>query len=107
MDHFLKWEEHVGSNPVKFHKATLWQGEFLTVGLNSLEPGQAQKIHAHEEADKFYFVLEGSGTFTVGDEVRSAGPGSLIIAPAGTAHGVVNETSQRLSLLVAIAPPIK
>lgn len=77
------------------------------VGLNCLEPGQTQKTHAHEGADKFYFVLEGSGQFTVGDEEHAAASGSLIVAPSGVPHGVANKGSDRLSLLVAIAPPFK
>jgi quercetin dioxygenase-like cupin family protein len=105
MDHFLDWREHAGASLEKFYKTTLWQGEHMMVGLNCLEPGQTQKIHAHDGAEKFYFVLEGSGIFTVGDEESAAGTGSLVIAPAGIPHGVTNNGDQRLSLLVAIAPP--
>ena len=75
------------------------------VGLNCLDPGQTQSAHAHEGADKFYFVLEGSGTFTVGDDERQAQAGAIITAPAGIKHGVTNSGNERLSLLVAIAPP--
>jgi quercetin dioxygenase-like cupin family protein len=77
------------------------------VGMNCLEPGQTQNVHAHEGADKFYFVLEGQGKFTVGDEEREVGAGSLVVAPSGIPHGVTNNTSGRLSLLVTIAPPFK
>ena len=107
MNYFLKWQDHAGSQPGKFHKATLWPGEYLMVGLNCLEPGQTQSVHAHDGADKFYFVLEGSGRFSVGDEEQDAGAGTVIIAPSGIPHGVTNNTSERLSILVAIAPPPK
>ncbi len=33
------------------------------LGLNCLEPGQEQRVHEHEDQDKFYFVLEGEGSF--------------------------------------------
>jgi quercetin dioxygenase-like cupin family protein len=105
MDHFLDWREHAGASPEKFYKTTLWHGEHMMVGLNCMEPGQTQKIHAHDNAEKFYFVLEGSGIFTVGNEERAVTVGSLIGAPAGIPHGVTNNGDQRLSLLVAIAPP--
>jgi quercetin dioxygenase-like cupin family protein len=105
MDHFLDWREHAGASLEKFYKATLWQGERMMIGLNCLEPGQTQKIHAHDGAEKFYFVLEGSGLFTLADEEKAAGVGSLVVAPAGAPHGVTNNGEQRLSLLVAIAPP--
>ena len=107
MNFFLKWQEHVGSQADKFYKTTLWQGERVMVGMNCLEPGQTQKVHAHDGADKFYFVLEGQGRFTVGDEQKDAVAGTLVMAPSGIAHGVANTASERLSLLVAIAPPFK
>ena len=47
---FLDWHEFEGSNPEKFYKTTLWQGEHGMVGLNCLEPGQVQKVHAHAGA---------------------------------------------------------
>ncbi|MEK6283455.1 MAG: cupin domain-containing protein [Acidobacteriota bacterium] len=107
MNHFLKWQDHVGSQADKFYKASLWHGEHAMAGLNCLDPGQTQKVHAHDGADKFYFVLEGSGRFIVGDEERDAGPGSLIVAPSGIPHGVTNNGNERLSILVAISPPFK
>jgi quercetin dioxygenase-like cupin family protein len=108
MDYCFNWQQHAGSRPDKFYKTTLFQGAQLMIGLNCLEPGQTQNAHAHEGADKFYFVLEGSGTFTVGAEEHQAEVGTVIAAPAGVQHGVTNSGDERLSLLVAIAaPPIK
>ena len=107
MNYFLNWQERVGSQAEKFYKTALWQGEHVMIGLNCLEPGQTQKVHAHDGADKFYFVLEGHGRFIVGDEERGVDAGSLVIAPDGIPHGVTNNASVRLSLLVAIAPPFK
>ena len=107
MKYFLSWQEHAGSQPEKFYKTTLWQGEHAMIGLNCLEPGQIQNVHAHQGADKFYFVLQGSGTFIVGDQEQEAGAGMLVIAPSGIPHGVTNTTTERLSLLVTIAPPFK
>lgn len=107
MSTFIDWREHTGAAPEKFYKTTLWQGEHITLGLNCLEPNQTQSVHAHEGADKIYFVLEGRGRFTVGDQERDAGKGMLVIAQAGVPHGVTNAGGGRLSLLVAIAPQVK
>jgi quercetin dioxygenase-like cupin family protein len=107
VSHFVDWREHRGSQAEKFYKRTLWQGEHVMVGLNCLEPGQTQRAHAHEGADKFYFVLEGRGRFTVGAEEQDAEAGALVIAPAGVTHAVTNTGDELLSLLVAIAPGIK
>ena len=105
MNYFLNWQELARSQAEKFYKTTLWQGEHVMVGLNCLESGQSQKVHAHEGADKFYLVLEGRGKFTVGDEEKEVGTGALVVAPSGVPHGVTNNASVRLSLLVTIAPP--
>ncbi len=107
MNCFYNWREHVGVQKEKFYKATLWQGEHAMLGINCLEPGQEQPEHAHEGADKFYLVLEGRGRFTVGEEVCEVEAGGLVIAPARIMHGVVNTGTERLSLIVGIAPGIK
>ena len=107
MSNFLNWRDFEGSRPDKFFKATLWQGDHVMVGLNCLEPQQTQPIHAHEGADKFYYVLTGRGKFTVGDTEQSVESGIVVVAPAGVPHGVTNSGDERLSLLIAIAPGIK
>ncbi|HKZ81935.1 MAG TPA: cupin domain-containing protein [Pyrinomonadaceae bacterium] len=107
MGNFIDWRNHAGSQPEKVHKATLWQGQHVMLGLNCLEPTQVQAVHAHAGADKFYFVLEGEGRFTIATEEREAKAGMVVVAPAGIPHGVINTGRERLSLLVAIAPGIK
>ena len=107
MPNFLNPRDFEGVNHEKFFKSTLWQGEHVMVGLNCLEPGQSQPIHAHAGADKFYFVLSGSGEFTVGEEQKTVEAGSLVTAPASVPHGVTNTGDERLSVLVAIAPGIR
>jgi quercetin dioxygenase-like cupin family protein len=104
MSHFLDYRAHTGANPEKFFKATLAESPRLLLGLNCLEPGQAQAAHTHADQDKFYYVIEGEGEFTVGDETQTAGPGVSVWAPAGAPHGVANRGGARLVLLVGIAP---
>ena len=104
MSHFLDYRDHTGANPEKFFKSTLAESPSLLLGLNCLEPGQTQSAHTHADQDKFYFVIEGEGEFTVGSETGIAGQGVIVWAPAGAPHGVVNHGSARLVLLVGIAP---
>lgn len=96
--------DHAGERPDKFYKATLFRGDGLLLGVNCLEPGQEQAPHDHAGQDKFYYVIEGHGRFQVGDEESDAGPGELVWAPAGVVHGVRNDSPERLTLLVGIAP---
>lgn len=95
---------HVGMNENKFYKTTLFSSKALLIGLNCLEPGQVQQPHDHPDQDKFYYVVEGFGLFTLEQEQIQASVGEVVWAPAGLAHGVRNEGSSRLTLLVGIAP---
>jgi quercetin dioxygenase-like cupin family protein len=85
-------------------KLDCFRSERLLVGLNCFEPGQAQAVHTHAGADKFYVVLTGKATFVVGSETVSAGAGDLIPAPAGIPHGVAR-ADERTIVLIAMAPP--
>jgi quercetin dioxygenase-like cupin family protein len=85
-------------------KVDCFRSERLLVGLNCFEPGQDQAVHTHATADKVYVVLSGKASFVVGAERREAGPGDLVVAPAGVAHGVAT-AHERTVVLVAMAPP--
>jgi quercetin dioxygenase-like cupin family protein len=77
----------------------------LTADLYCFEPGQAQRSHKHTVSDKVYFVLEGTGRFSVGRTTREYKAGSAVLAPANEEHGVVNMAEERLVLLAVTAPP--
>lgn len=89
--------------PARMTKLDCFRSDRLLVGLNCFEPGQEQKIHAHDGADKFYFVVSGKASFVLGDRTLAARTGDLILAPAGVPHGVA-QALERTVLLVAIAP---
>jgi mannose-6-phosphate isomerase-like protein (cupin superfamily) len=88
----------------KMKKNTLFDSPHLFYDAYCLLPGQAQKVHAHEGSDKVYYVLRGTGRFTVGEEEQDLGEGEAVIARAGDPHGVRNETHDDLVLLVTMAP---
>lgn len=104
MEAVKRISDHVGEQSEKFFKTTLFQSKNLLLGINCLEPGQTQKPHDHKDQDKFYFVVEGNGSFWLGNEKIDAAAGEVIWAPAGIVHGVANESTMRLTLLVGIAP---
>lgn len=88
--------------PDAMTKIDCFRSERLLVGLNCFEPGQAQAVHTHADADKFYVVLSGKANFVVGEQIVAAGPGDLIPAPAGVPHGV-ERADERTVVLVCIA----
>lgn len=90
-------------DPSKMTKIDCFRSARLLVGLNCFEPGQAQRVHAHPGADKFYFVVSGKARFIVGARRYEASPGDLVEAPEGVPHGV-ERALERTVLLVGIAP---
>jgi len=88
----------------KMKKNSLFDSPYLFYDAYCLLPGQSQKVHAHEGSDKVYYVLRGTGRFTVGAEEEDLDEGHAVIARAGVPHGVCNETEQNLVLLVTMAP---
>jgi mannose-6-phosphate isomerase-like protein (cupin superfamily) len=89
----------------RMQKVGLFASERFFLDLYCLEPGQAQKAHAHAGSDKVYLVVEGSGLFSVGGESRRLTEGESVFAPAGEPHGVENDSGARLTLLTLMAPP--
>jgi mannose-6-phosphate isomerase-like protein (cupin superfamily) len=88
----------------KMKKNGLFDSPHLFYDAYCLLPGQSQKVHAHEGSDKVYYVLRGTGRFTVAEEERDLGAGNAVIARAGDPHGVRNETQDDLVILVTMAP---
>jgi mannose-6-phosphate isomerase-like protein (cupin superfamily) len=105
LKNIVHYQNYTDARADKFYKTTLFQGQHLMLGLNCLEPGQVQNVHDHADQDKFYYVIEGRGVFTVGDEVTEVGPGHAVWAAAGVPHGVENKGQERLTILVGMAPP--
>ena len=64
----------------------------------SIHPGCVVAPHV-AEVDMEFYVLEGRGSFSVGDEEKEAGPGSLVESPKGLAHGIRNSGPGELRLL--------
>lgn len=92
-------------SPDKMVKAGLFATANLYVDVYCLEPGQAQKVHAHAGSDKVYLVLSGRAVVTVGAEERALGPDEAALAPRGEPHGVRNDGAERLAVLVVTSPP--
>lgn len=85
-------------------KATLFRSDRMMVGLNAFEPGQEHKLHAHEDMDKVYHVLQGSGRFLLPDGEQAMDAGILLVAPAGVPHGIRNTGDERLLVMAILAP---
>jgi len=91
-------------SPEKMKKNKLFETSRLTCDLYCFEPGQEQKVHSHDNQDKIYLVLEGTGSFRVGHEEKTLSKDMAILAEGGVDHGVKNTGTGRLTLFVMVAP---
>ena len=88
----------------KMQKVPLFDSEKYFCDLYCLKPGQDQRIHAHAESDKIYFVLRGRGVFHIAGEERELNAGESVVARPGQPHGVRNASSEDLVLIVFMTP---
>jgi len=100
----IRPEEHAVFAAEKMGKATLFRSERILVGLNAFEPGQEHQLHAHSCMDKVYHVLSGRGCFLLEGRKIPMEAGQMLIAPEGVAHGIRNDTEERLIVLAILAP---
>ncbi len=71
----------------------------------TLEPGfPGPKPHVHHETVDMFFVLEGTLTMQLGEEILDLSAGAFVIVPPGTAHTFSNRTDQPVRLLNMDAP---
>ncbi|MDQ6959806.1 MAG: cupin domain-containing protein [Mariprofundaceae bacterium] len=88
----------------KMTKVGLVDSPRMFCDLYCLLPGQAQKVHAHADSDKVYYVIEGTPTLVIGDEERVLSPGDLAYAEPGVEHGVRNDADAEAICLVFMTP---
>jgi quercetin dioxygenase-like cupin family protein len=75
----------------------------LSMGTQQVKVGTVILIHRHFQMDEAFYVLEGSGIFTLNDEHRSFEKGGTIFIPQNSWHGFANPEHELL-LLWIVAP---
>ena len=88
----------------KMQKIPVFDSAQYFLDIYCLKPGQDQRIHAHAESDKIYFVLRGKGRFHIAGDEQELGPGRAVVARPNQTHGVHNASSDDLVLLVFMTP---
>ena len=73
-----------------------------------LKPRQVLKLHKHPATDELFYIIEGRGQFTVGDNQVMVDSGSAVYGPATVPHGMVNSGDKDLVMISVQAPkPVK
>jgi quercetin dioxygenase-like cupin family protein len=101
----IKVKERAQFSPEKMAKVALATTDRAQLDLYCVSPGQSQKPHRHEDQDKVYYVLEGAGRFALAGQEERLVAGDALVAPAGVEHGLVNDGTEPLLVLVVVTPP--
>lgn len=76
----------------------------LTTSLVEMTPGGIQRIHNHQN-EQCYFILQGEGIMTVGNEEKRVIEGDCILIPPNESHGLKNDGKTVLIYYSAASPP--
>jgi quercetin dioxygenase-like cupin family protein len=66
-----------------------------------LEPGAAPPLHQHADTEQIFYIMEGTGTLTIGDPAQSFNvrPGDVVRIPPHTLHSIKCEGTATLRYL--------
>jgi mannose-6-phosphate isomerase-like protein (cupin superfamily) len=87
----------------KLQKVGIYASQRGFCDVYCFEPGQFQKMHNHENADKIYIVLEGQGRVVVDGTDYILGINDSMTVPPPLPHGVFNDSDERLVMLVFLS----
>jgi quercetin dioxygenase-like cupin family protein len=99
-----KLAEVIAFDQGRMAKHRLFETDRTLTDLYCLEPGQEQRLHVHEGADKVLVVMAGRVLATVGDDSAELGQYEAAIAPAGAAHALKNLGPDPAVVLVFLGP---
>src|SRR4051794_21368187 len=100
-------------NPVSGERITFLQtaadtdGALLEIELELTPDGHVPGLHVHPVQQERFEVLEGTMTFRLGRRTITAGPGDVVVVPAGAAHKFANGGDGRATARVQITPALK
>ena len=69
----------------------------------TVNPKKRLEPHSHEDHEQIYYILEGEGLLTVGDDTRRVKRGDAIYIPPNTIHGFYNDTNEPCIILMVDA----
>jgi quercetin dioxygenase-like cupin family protein len=70
-------------------------------------PGHRAPEHIHPEMQERWEILGGTACFHIGGIERTAGPGEVVVAPAGVPHVAWNPTEEPVHLRIQMTPALR
>lgn len=69
-----------------------------------LPAGKSVGRHYHVETEEVYYILQGTGRMTVGNEVKDVTTGDAIFIPRGSTHTLENTGQTPMTILLVCGP---
>ena len=69
-----------------------------------LPVGSTVGRHHHTETEEVYYILNGAGRMTVGDETQDVAAGDAIFIPRGHVHSLENTGREPMTILLVCGP---
>ncbi|MCJ8326805.1 MAG: cupin domain-containing protein [Campylobacterales bacterium] len=66
----------------------------------SMPPNSSMGLHEHGEDEEMYIILNGNGLMTIEGESCRVKKGDMILNKPNGTHGLLNDSSQELELLI-------
>ena len=76
----------------------------FAIGIYQMAADTVHPLHLHTHAAEFYYVLNGTGRFTIGDETFDGRAGLVTYMPIGMPHAIENTGSGPLDVLYCFNP---
>ena len=96
----LSLKDQIAYQPGQVVSKTLVQNEKGSMTLFSFDKGEEISSHA-AGGDAMVTVLDGTGRFTVGEDVFFLHAGETLIMPKGIPHAVFGEEQFKMQLIVS------
>ena len=104
MTHYVDSIEKRTLENIYFRKV-LFTATHAQLVVMCLQPGEDIGLETHAKTDQVFYVVKGQGRAVVGTDAQPIQKGSMVIAPAGTAHNLVNDSGESLRLFTLYVPP--
>ncbi|RDH82287.1 MAG: hypothetical protein DIZ80_08280 [endosymbiont of Galathealinum brachiosum] len=69
-----------------------------------VKPGEITLLHKHIKSEEIYFILQGEGSMTLGNETIQVNNGDSICITPGTKHNIRNTGNEDLKILCCCSP---
>lgn len=71
-------------------------------GKIALNPGCSIGYHVHEKDSELFYIIKGTAQYIDGDVTKTVSAGDVTVCPAGTGHGISNESDEVVELIAVI-----